>query len=183
MPEISSLSVYAVVNGAFILGFFLAWFVFPRIITAWLTAFPRNIWAGRVLAAVDIALVARLLLSEGFLWVDAHRPLVFLAAPAAFVIIAVFMDEFLSVRALGGLFLLIPFWILKAAFLHPLAGKLLMTCFAYLLVVTGMVLVWSPYLFRKLVKRASTGEYSGYAIGILGASLGAAMIIMGLFVY
>lgn len=183
MSEISSLTVYAVVIGSFILAFCLAWFSFPSTINAWLVAFPRNVWAGRVLAAVDIALIAQLLLSEGFAWVDARRPLVFIAAPAAFVILVIFMDEFLSVRALGGLFLLIPFWILKAAFMHPAPGKLLMTCFAYLLVVAGMVLVWSPYLFRRFVKRANAGEHIGYAIGLVGASLGVAMIIMGLIVY
>lgn len=183
MSEISSLTVYAVVIGSLMLGFCLAWFAFPQTIQKWLVTFPRNVWAGRVLAAVDIALIAQLLLSEGFSWVDAYRPLVFIAAPAAFVIIVIFMDEFLSVRALGGLFLLIPFWILKAAFMHPAAGKLLMTCFAYLLVAAGMVLVWSPYLFRFFLKRASAGAHIGYVIGLLGSSLGLAMIILGLIVY
>lgn len=181
--EISSLTVYAVVTGSVMLGFCLAWFAFPQTVQTWLAAFPRNVWAGRVLVAVDIALIMRLLLSEGFAWVNAYRPLVFIAAPAAFVIIVIFMDEFLSVRALGGLFLLIPFWIFKAAFMHPSASKLLMTCFAYLLVAAGMVLVWSPCLFRKFVKRANTGAYIGCAIGLLGSSLGAAMIILGLIVY
>lgn len=183
MSEISSLTVYAVVSGSLMLGFCLAWFTFSPTINAWLAAFPRNVWTGRVLAAVDIALIAQLLLSEGFSWVDAHRPLVFIAAPAAFVIIVIFMDELLSVRALGGLFLLIPFWILKAAFMHPSTSKLLMTSFAYLLVAVGMVLVWSPYLFRKFVKRANAGEHIGYAIELLGASLGLAMIILGLVAY
>jgi len=183
MSEISSLTVYAVVLGSLMLGFCLAWFTFPQAINTWLTAFPRNVWAGRVLAAVDIALITHLLLSEGFSWVDAHRPLVFIAAPVAFLIIVIFMDEFLSVRALGGLFLLIPFWILKAAFMHPAISKLLMTCFAYLLVVAGMVLVWSPYLFRFFLKRANAGVHIGYTVGLLGAALGAVMIILGLTAY
>ncbi|MDO9541838.1 MAG: hypothetical protein Q7J98_05895 [Kiritimatiellia bacterium] len=183
MSAISSLTVYAVVSGSLILGFCLAWFAFPQAIKRWLAVFPRNIWAGRVLVAVDIALIVLLLLSEGFSWIDAHRPLVFIAAPAAFLIIVIFMDEFLSARALGGLFLLIPFWILKAAFIHPAASRLLMTSFAYLLVAVGMVLVWSPYLFRKFVKRAEIGAHIGYAIGLLWSSLGLAMIILGLIAY
>jgi len=183
MSEISSLTVYAVVIGSVMLGFCLAWFSFPQTINTWLAAFPRNIWAGRILAAIDIALVTFLLLSEGFSWVDAHRQLLFIAAPAAFLIVVFLMDELLSARAFGGLLLLIPFWILKAAFMHPSAGKLLMTGFAYLLVVLGMALVWSPYLFRKFVMRANAGSRAGMVFALAGSALGLAMIVMGLIVY
>ena len=183
MSEISSLTVYAVVIGSVMLGFCLAWFSFPQTINAWLAVFPRNVWAGRILAAIDITLVTFLLLAEGFSWVNAHRQLVFLAAPAAFLVIIFLMDELLSVRALGGLLLLIPFWILKAAFLHPAASKLLMTGFAYLLVVVGIALVWSPYLFRKFVVRANVGARPGPSIVLAGSVLGLAMIVLGLIAY
>jgi len=183
MSEISSLTVYAVVIGSVMLGFCLAWFSFPPTINAWLAAFPRNIWAGRILAAIDVALVTFLLLAEGFSWVDAHRQLLFIAAPAAFLVVIFLMDELLSVRALGGLLLLIPFWILKAAFLHPSPSRLLMTCFAYLLAVAGMALVWSPYLFRKFAVRANAGAHNGVAIALAGSVLGLAMIVLGLVVY
>jgi len=179
MSEISGLTVYAIVIGSIMLGFCLAWFSFPQTINSWLAAFPRNVWAGRILAAIDIALVAFLLLSEGFSWVDAHRQLVFLAAPLAFFIVVFLMDELLSVRALGGLFLLVPFWVINAAFLHPAQSRLLMTTFAYLLVVVGMVLVWSPYLFRKFVVRANARP----VITLAGSALGVAMIVLGLVVY
>jgi len=182
MPEITSLTVYAVVSGSLLLGLCLAWFTFAPAINAWLAAFPRNVWAGRALAALDIALIAYLLLSEGFEWVNARQPLVFIAAPAAFAIVIIFMDELLSVRALGGLCLLIPFWVLKAAFMHPAPGRLLMTSFAYLLVAVGMVLVWSPYLFHKFVKRATAGGHAA-PIGLFGALLGTTMIFLGLFAY
>lgn len=183
MSEISSLTVYAVVIGSVMLGFCLAWFSFPPTINSWLAAFPRNIWAGRILAAIDVALVTFLLLSEGFSWVNAHRQLVFLAAPLAYLIVVFFMDELLSGRAFGGLLLLIPFWILKAAFMHPSTSKLLMTGFAYLLVVAGMAFVWSPYLFRKFVVRANANARASSAIVAVGSVLGLAMIVMGLVVY
>ena len=181
--EISGLTVYAVVIGSAMLGFCLAWFAFPRTIQAWLMAFPRHAWAGRILAAIDIALVTVLLLSEGFEWVDAHRQLLFIAAPAALLLVIFFMDELLAVRALGGLFLLIPFWILKAAFMHPAAGKLLMTCFAYLLVVKGIILVWSPYLYRKWLLRVNASAPLEFTSFLAGALLGLVMIVMGLVIY
>lgn len=183
MTAISSLTVYAVVMGSVILGLCLAWFSFPRTIQAWMAAFPRNIWAGRILAAVDIALVTWLLATQRFEWVDARRPLLYAAAPAAYLLIVFFMDELLSVRALGGLFLLIPFWILNTAFLHPAQSRLLMTAFAYLMVVVGMVLVWSPYLFRKFVTRLNSSAPLGSLIALGGSALGLAMIVLGLVVY
>jgi hypothetical protein len=135
------------------------------------------------LTAVDITLIAYLLLSEGFSWIEAYRPLVFVAAPAAFAIVVIFMDELLSVRALAGLFLLIPFWIFKTAFMHPSSARLLMTSFAYLVAAAGMALIWSPYLFGRIVKRARAGGPAGYIIGFSGAALGTAMIILGFFAY
>jgi len=183
MSEISSLTVYSVVIGSLMFGFFLSWLTFPKTIPAWLAAFPRNIQAGRILAAIDIALVAYLLFSEKFAWVDAHRQLLYLAAPAAFFLVIFFMDELLAARALGGLFLLVPFWILKAAFEHPSPGRLLMTCFAYLLVVNGMVLVWSPYLFRKQLQLVNANNSLGFISLLAGSLLGLAMIVMGLTVY
>jgi hypothetical protein len=183
MTAISSLTVYAVVIGSVILGLCLAGIVFPRTVQAWLATFPRNVWAGRILTAIDIALVIFLLLSEGFSWVEGRRQLVFMAAPAAYLIVVFFMDELLSVRALGGLLLLIPFWILRAAFEHPAASRLLMTSFAYLLVIAGIALVWSPYLFRKFVVRSNAGARAGPAITLAGSVLGLTMILLGLVVY
>ena len=183
MAEISSLAVWAVVIGSVMLGFFLAWFAYPAAMNAWLAAFPRSPWAGRILAALDIALVAYLLLSEKFAWVDAHRELVFLAAPAAYLLVVFFMDELLAARALGGLFLLVPFWVLKAAFVHPAPGRLLMTVFAYIMVIKGIVLVWSPYVYRKQFERVNRNAALRNFSLLTGALLGLAMIAMGLGVY
>lgn len=173
----------AVVSGSIVLGLCLFRFFYPDLTKAGLTAFPRNTWAGRLFAAIDIALVAHLLLSEGFSWVDAHRPLVLVAAPIAYIIVVMAMDELLAVRALGGLLLLIPYGILNAAFNHTAPSKLVMTLFAYLLAIAGMVLVWSPYLFRKFARRVTDGSPFGMAAGVAGSLLGLAMIILGLVVY
>jgi hypothetical protein len=58
-----------------------------------------------------------------------------------------------------------------------------MTCFAYLLVVAGMVLVWSPYLFHRFAKRVTAGKHAGHAFKLSGSLLGLAMIMLGLIVY
>jgi hypothetical protein len=177
---ISLLSVWAVVVGAGLVGFCVAFLAFTETMKAWVVSFPRNIVAGRMLAAIDMTLVTWLLLSEGFEWVDTHRQLIFIAAPISYFIIVFFMDELLAVRALGGLMLLIPFWILAAAFEHSALSRLLMTTFAYLVIVGGMVLVWSPHLFRRFTGRLLANKDAGKVFLLLVSVLGLAMIILGL---
>jgi len=179
----SELTVFAVVVGAVIIVLALAGMAFPERMKTWALSFPRSRVAGRILAAIDVILIAALLLTEGFAWVDAHSHLVYLAVPVSFFIVVYMLDELLAVRALGGFFLLIPFWILKAAFMHPSAAKLYMTVFAYLMAVAGMALVWSPYLFHKLTKHMIARPRLSQAAGFGALILGAAMIILGLAVY
>ena len=66
---------------------------------------------------------------------------------------------------------------------QPMESRLLMTTFAYLLAVAGVVLVWSPYLFRKFVMRIKAGAHNGVAIALVGSVLGLAMIVLGLVAY
>lgn len=183
MQTISSLTVCAVLTGSVLLALSVCWLMFPATAGRMLDGFPRGVWAGRILAAAAIGLSAYLLLTEGFEWVDRHRLLVLAAAPVAVVLVCLLMDELLAVRAFGGLLLLAPYWILGAAFEHPSASRLVMTVFAYLMVVVGMVLVWSPYLFRRWLSRVRPGTRGGLMFGASGSVAGAAMIAIGLLVY
>jgi hypothetical protein len=62
-----------------------------------------------------------------------------------------FVDEFLAVRALGILCLLAVEPLLDAAFLRYETSRLLVTVFAYLLVVAGLFWVTMPYLLRDQI--------------------------------
>ena len=61
------------------------------------------------------------------------------------------MDEFLAVRALGILFLLGAEPLLDAAFFRMEPSRLLVTVFAYLLIVVGLFWVTMPYLLRDQI--------------------------------
>ena len=183
MQTVSSLTVCAVLTGSALLALSAFWLMFPATAGRVLDGFPRGVWAGRILAAVAIGLSAYLLLTEGFEWVDKRRTLLLIAAPAAVVLVCLLMDELLAVRAFGGLLLLAPYWILGAAFEHTSSSRLVMTVFAYLMVVAGMILVWSPYLFRIWVSRVRPGARGGLIFGACGSVAGALMIVLGLLVY
>ena len=145
--------------------------------------YKRQVWAGRILAAVDILWSAWLLLQMGFSWVDAHHMMVYAAVPVAYVLVILFVDDLLASRALGGLMLLAPLPILESAFVHPAVSRLIMTSFAYLLVIFGIVLVWSPFKLRQWTERWINRFPITRAVGLFGIILGVVMLLLGWRVY
>ena len=157
--------------------------LWPRGVAAWVGAFPRHVWAGRMLAAVDILWSAWLLLQMRFAWVDAHPMLVYTAVPVFYVLVILLVDDLLATRALGGFLLLAPLPILESAFVHPAASRLVMTSFVYLLVILGIVLVWSPFKWRQWTERWIKRAPITRAVGIGGLIVGAGMLFLGWRVY
>ena len=70
----------------------------------------------------------------------AFRKPLLIGLPIGFFLVLRFVEEFLAVRALGILFLLAAEPLLEAAFLRYETSRLLVTVFAYLLIVAGLVL-------------------------------------------
>jgi hypothetical protein len=113
--------------------------------------FPRSRIAGVVLLTICLAwtmwLLATIQMGEfaGF-----RRPLL-IALPIGYVLALFFVDEFLAVRALGILCLLAAEPLLDAAFLRYETSRLLVTVFAYLLIVAGLFWVAIPYVLRDQI--------------------------------
>ncbi len=179
----SDLAFVSLISGVIVLAAGLGLALMPQRTANWMRRFPRHVWAGRLLTGICVVWSAVLLLQAGFDWVDAHRWFVYPAIPVAFGLIIVLMDELLAARALGGLLLLVPLPILDSAFMHPSASRLVMTVFAYLLVVCGMVLVWSPYKLRRWVERWLCRPNLARFFGLMGCALGSGMLWLGGFVY
>ena len=76
-----------------------------------------------------------------------RRPLL-IALPIGYVLALRFVDELLAVRALGILCLLAAEPLLDAAFFRYETSRLLVTVFAYVLVIAGLFWVMMPYLLR-----------------------------------
>lgn len=79
-----------------------------------------------------------------------RRPLL-VALPIGYILVMRFVDEFLAVRALGILCLLAAEPLLDAAFLRYEMSRLVVTVFAYLLVIAGLFWVTMPYLLRDQI--------------------------------
>jgi len=179
----SDLALITLICGALIFVWSAGMALWPRGMAALVGAFPRHVWAGRILAAVDILWSALLLMQMRFAWVDAHHVIVYAAVPVAYVLVILFVDDLLAARALGGLMLLTPLPILESAFAHPSLSRLIMTVFAYLLVIFGIVLVWSPFKLRQWTEHWINRPPIARAVGIVGLIIGADMLLLGWRVY
>jgi hypothetical protein len=104
-----------------------------------------------------------------------RRPLLVLL-PVGYLLALRFVDEFLAVRALGILCLLAAEPQLDAAFLRTDPARLVVTVFAYVMVVFGIIWVTMPYLLRDQINwmtqrplhwRALNGLFVAYGITVL----------------
>jgi len=113
--------------------------------------FPRSRVAGVILLTVCLLwtfwLLATIQMGE---FSSFRRPLL-IVLPIGYVLVLWFVDEFLAVRALGILCLLAAEPLLDAAFLRYETSRLLITVFAYLLIVAGLFWVAIPYVLRDQI--------------------------------
>src|SRR6266496_4167394 len=113
--------------------------------------FPRSRVAGVILLTVCLLwtfwLLATIQMGE---FSSFRRPLL-IALPIGYGLILRFVGEFLAVRALGILCLLAAEPLLDAAFLRYEPSRLLLTVFAYLLILAGLFWVAIPYVLRDQI--------------------------------
>jgi hypothetical protein len=142
-----------------IAGAFLVFISLPGLLKPDLAAvvqkFPRSRAAGILLLSVDLAWTLWLLATIEMGEFAAFRRPLLIAVPIGYVLTLRFVDEFLAVRALGILCLLVAEPLLDAAFLRYETSRLLVTVFAYLLIVAGLFWVMVPYILRDKINWAA----------------------------
>src|SRR6266487_125140 len=145
-----SLQIAGVAAGAFLILISLPGLLQPDL-AGLVQRFPRSRVAGAVLLSVDLAwsfwLIATMEMGE----FSAFRRPLLIALPIGYVLALRFLGEFLAVRALGILCLLAAEPLLEATFLRYEASRLLVTVFAYALIVAGLFWVMTPYLLRDQI--------------------------------
>jgi hypothetical protein len=141
---------------------------------------PRSRVAGFVLLTIaffwSFALLATMEMGE---FSSFRTPLLFIL-PVGFLLVLRFVDEFLAARALGILFLLAAEPLLDAAFFRSETSRLLVTVFAYILIIVGLFWVTMPYLMRDQINwgartngrwRLTHGVVFLYGVAILACAV------------
>jgi len=99
------------------------------------------------------------------------------------VLVAIFVPGFLAARGLGCLLLLAAALVLDAAFLVTTPWRYVMTILAYYWVIAGMVLVYSPHLWRDAINYVTRTPERLRWMSWPGVVFGAVLIALGIFVY
>ena len=153
-------------------------------VQSFLKAFPRSYKWGVILLSIDFlwAMMALRYMDMGEFY--NLRPWFLMIVPVSFVLVLIFVKEFLAVRALGSLMLLIAGVVLTAAFLQPQMSRLLLPVLAYgAWVIPGLYFVGMPFLMRDGIDwvTANDGRWKLASLG--GLAYGVALLFTAIIWY
>ncbi len=162
----------------------------PALVQGWLKKFPRNQLSGQVILAIGMAWFWLLIAPDGMgklsaLQMDLGefdniKPILRLLVPAALIAVCISVRDFLAVRALGLLGLMIAAPLLAAAFLKDPSSRLLIPIFAYALLTKSLFWVGMPYLFRDSVTWATATPCRWKLVSLAGLAYGIATLVCAL---
>lgn len=178
-----SLSTIALIMGGVSVGLSLMVLMAPDVAMNIALKFPRSRLPAWILSAIDLVWSAMLLWDMPMGKLDMYKPLLYIITPLVFVMTVMLMDELLAPRALGGLFLLIASPILAVARLHYSPWRVVVPAITYLIIIAGMVLVMSPYYFRKSAIFLLHNKGRRTFVGIAGLTVACVLTVLSLTVY
>ena len=159
----------------------------PALVQGWLKKIPRNPMAGQVIMAIGMMWFWLLVAPDGLgklsaLQMDLGefnniKPLLRIVVPATLIAVCISVRDFLAVRALGLLGLMIAAPLLEAAFLKDPTSRLLIPIFAYALLTKSLFWVGMPYLFRDAVTWVTATDGRWKLVSFAGLAYGVATLI------
>jgi len=177
-----SLQTVGAIAGAFLIVISLPGLLKPDLATP-AQRFPRSRVAGIILLTAALAWSFWLLATMEMGEFSAFRRPLLIALPIGYVLVLRFVDEFLAVRALGILCLLAAEPLLDAAFLRYETSRLLVTVFAYLLIVAGLFWVTMPYLLRDQINWSARSAVRWRFIHGIALLYGVVILALAITVY
>lgn len=152
---------------------------------------PRNQTWARVLLLVDVVWSAPLTLNflrsmevpPQIYGIDLAVLIYFVIAPAAFIYILIFVNNYLGARTAGWFLILLAKPVLLACLVRDTPAKFVLVVMAYLWVVWGMLMIAVPHFLRDVIafhlEKPAVLRRSLRFKGFLGLAL----IALGVFVF
>ena len=141
---------------------------------AFLKAFPRTYSWGVILLTIDFIWSEFALVNMDMGEFFNMRDKFMMIVAGGYIAVLIYVKEFLAVRALGALLLLVAGPGLTAAFLQPQTSRLLLPILAYVWIIVGMFFIGMPFLMRDWVnsliskpQRWNLAVYGGIAYGFV----------------
>ena len=145
-----SLFTVGLILGLWLVGSHALMLAKPAKIQGLLTKFPRDTTSGQILLAIGLAWFWLLVAPEGLgklsvLAMDlgefnGAKPLLRILVPVSLVLVAMSVRDFLAVRALGVVGLMVASPMLESAFLKDPASRVLVPIYAYALLTASLCL-------------------------------------------
>ena len=157
--------------------------VAPKRTMDWLRAFPRSRPVGIVLCTIAAVWAFWLAATMDLGEFSPNRTLICGVIIAGAVMVPLFAEEFLAVRALGILALLAAEPLLGAAFLRPEQTRLLLVVLAYVWATAGLIIVGAPYLLRDLVTWVTAKPWRYHAVAWSGVGYGGLLVAVSLLFF
>jgi hypothetical protein len=181
-----SLFTVGLLLGVWLIGVHALMLAKPAMVQGFLKSFPRNQMIGQVLLVIGMAwfwlliappnmgLISSLAMDLGEF--NGAKPVLRLLVPATAVAVVISVRDFLAVRALGVVGLMVASPLLEAAFLKDPSSRLLVPIYAYALLTASMFWVGMPYLFRDAVAWATAESKRWNLLAGLGLAYGVATV-------
>lgn len=179
----NNLQIVTLLLAAALLPAYLAMVLAPTKMRGGFRKFPRNRPAGWLLTAVAIAWAAWYLYNMPLGNLDVYKNLLYVLAPLTYVLVLLCMDELLAARALGAVLALAPTPILVAARVNHSPYKVVMVAVAYIMAIKGIIIFFSPYLFRDLGDKFVKSDRACRNYGIVGLIFVAIIASLALLAY
>ncbi|MFT4546653.1 MAG: hypothetical protein ACI8XO_000612 [Verrucomicrobiales bacterium] len=174
--QIFNLQGLGIALGLLLLGTHLFALLQPARTMAFLKIFPRQKEIGIALMAVNFLwwfwIISNVDLGEFY---TVRKPLQMLL-PVMFVLVVVFVDEFLAARALGFFMLLLACPFLDVAFQKPHATRLLIPIICYVWIGLALFWVGMPYLLRDQIAWVSASIKRWRGVAMAGVIYGALVL-------
>jgi hypothetical protein len=173
--------------GLFLIAFHTLLLVKPAACQAFLKKFPRNDQLGQILLGIGLFWFWLLIAPPGLGKLSGlamelgefnnAKGLLQIAVPVSLVLVCRSVRDFLSVRALGLLGLMVAAPLLGAAFLKDPQSRLLVPICAYALLTASMFWVGMPYLFRDAVNWLIAEQKRWNAFALFGLAYGLVTVV------
>jgi hypothetical protein len=160
----------------------------PQQVQQFLKKFPRNQLLGQIILAIGMAWFFLLLADSNGRGIfnslamdlgefNVHKGKFRVALPIALILVAMSVRDFLAVRAVGLLGLMVAYPLLEAAFLEDPISRLFIPVFAYAMLTASLFWVGMPYLFRDAVDWVTADRRRWTGFSVAGLGYGVAMLV------
>ncbi|MEI6714280.1 MAG: hypothetical protein WCO60_11045 [Verrucomicrobiota bacterium] len=143
----------------------------------WLTAFPRSGNIGSVLFTIAAFWFAGLVQYTDLGEFSSLRGKFLIATLLGWGLGLRWMREFLAVRSLGMILLLVAEPLLEAAWMRPEMSRLWLVSLVYIWIVGGLFCVGMPYLLRDAISWLTSGALRWKAAVFGGLAYGVVLLV------